>query len=135
MEPTIRAGEHIQVDESAYRSANPARWDVVAFEPPRNPGQIWLSRIVGLPGETIDITSSGVSIDGRIITLPPSLTIGTYLPPSTVLPVGTPPAATFPYRVPADSYFVLGDNVSNSLDSRYWGGLEKSKIHGKVLGK
>ncbi|MES2475033.1 MAG: S26 family signal peptidase [Verrucomicrobiota bacterium] len=46
-----------------------------------------------------------------------------------------PGPVTFPFKIPARSYFVLGDNVSNALDSRYWGGLNNAKILGKVPGK
>jgi len=134
MEPTIKKGEVVAVDEAAYRSTPPACWDVVTFEPPQHPGQVWALRIVGLPGETIDITPAGVSIDGKIISRPASLAaLGSYQRPSGNT-VGTPVTA-LPYKIPADSYFVLGDNVSNAMDSRYWGALKRSQIRGKVWGK
>lgn len=135
MEPTIKKGEYVTMDQGSYRSSLPARWDVVTFEPPQHPDQMWAFRIVGLPGETIDITPTGVSIDGKIISRPSSLSrLGPYQRPSGTFVPGTPMTA-FPYTIPADSYFVLGDNVSNAMDSRYWGALKKSQIHGKVWGK
>ena len=73
MEPTIKKGEFVTMDQGAYRSNLPARWEVVTFEPPQHPDQLWTFRIVGLPGETIDITPTGVSIDGKIISRPSSI--------------------------------------------------------------
>jgi signal peptidase I len=135
MEPTIKRGEVISVDLKAYSGAGPIRWDVVVFESPVAGGGHWASRIVGLPGETIDIRSGKVVIDGKEETLPPRLSIGGYNLPKRDSALGAPGQVTFPFKIPAGSYFVLGDNVSNALDSRYWGGLAGSKILGKVPGK
>jgi signal peptidase I len=133
MEPTIKSGEILEV-EKGLASLTFARWEVVVFEPPIGTG-LWVSRIVGLPGELVEIRPDGLYIDGRAVSLPPHLSIGAYqLPKSVVVPQGAKKIA-FPYKIPPRHYFLLGDNVSNSLDSRYWGGLEESKILGKVLGK
>jgi signal peptidase I len=135
MEPTIKRSEVISVDLKAYSGTGPIRWDVVVFESPVAGGGHWASRVVGLPGETIDIRSGKVVIDGKEETLPPRLSIGGYNLPKRDTASGAPAQVTFPFKVPAGSYFVLGDNVSNALDSRYWGGLHGSKIMGKVPGK
>jgi len=135
MEPTIKRGEVISVDLKAYSGAGPIRWDVVVFESPVAGGGHWASRVVGLPGETIDIRSGKVVINGNEETLPPRLSIGGYKLPEGDLSPSAPGPVTFPFKIPSGSYFVLGDNVSNALDSRYWGGLDQSKILGKVPGK
>ena len=135
MEPTIKRGEVISVDMKAYSGASPIRWDVVVFESPSAGGGHWASRVVGLPGETIDIRSGRVVIDGKEETPPPRLSIGGYKLPKGDLASSASGPVTFPFKIPAGSYFVLGDNVSNALDSRFWGGLHGSKIIGKVPGK
>lgn len=135
MEPTIKRGEIISVEMKAYAGVRPSRWDVVLFESPLADGGHWLSRIAGLPGETLDIRSGRLVIDGKELTLPPTLAIGSYkLPESNTVPGMKGPIA-FPFRIPQGDYFVLGDNTSNALDSRYWGALEAAKILGKVPGK
>lgn len=135
MDPTIRSGEVISVDLKAYSSAGPLRWDVVVFESPIGGSGHWASRVVGLPGETIDIRSGKVVIDGKEETLPPRLSIGGYKLPKVELGPRAHGPVAFPFTIPAGKYFVLGDNVSSALDSRYWGGLDRSKILGKVSGK
>ncbi|MBK1829076.1 signal peptidase I [Haloferula rosea] len=135
MEPAIKSGEVIYVDLKAYSGVGPIRWDVVVFESPVGGGGHWASRVVGLPGETIDIRSGNVVIDGKEETLPPRLSIGGYKLPKGDLASSAPGPVSFPFKIPAGSYFVLGDNVGNALDSRYWGGLDDAKILGKVPGK
>lgn len=135
MAPTIIHGEVVTVDLRAYSHASPNRWEVIAFESPISDGGNWLGRIVGLPGETLDIHSGGIVIDGKAIPTPAHLRIGGYEPPRNIEAPSGPGPLSFPFTIPAGSYFVLGDNVSNSLDSRYWGGLDESKILGKVIGK
>lgn len=132
MEPAIRSGESIEVDLVAFVTKGPSRWDAIVFDAPSGGGQ-WCSRVVGLPGETIDITSSGLTVDGRTVSGPTGLPLPTYKPVDH--PPPSTPTVTFPFRVPARSYFVLGDNVTTSLDSRYWGGLDESKIIGRIVGK
>jgi signal peptidase I len=134
MVPTVKQGEVISVDMNAYSGAGPSRWDVVLFDSPVASSGHWTSRVIGLPGETVDIRSGKVMIDGKEETLPPHLSIGGYKLPKADSTSGVHGPVTFPFKIPAGSYFVLGDNVSNALDSRYWGALHSSKIRGKVLG-
>lgn len=135
MEPTIRSGEMIKVDLMAYSSSDPLRWDVVLFESPMDSSFQWCFRVVGLPGEKVDIQDGDLLIDGTKMPIPSSLAISNY----QVVKIGTSTAApgpvSLPYKLQKDAYFVLGDNISNALDSRFWGGLDKSKIIGKVIGK
>jgi signal peptidase I len=135
MEPTIKRGEVISVDMKAYAGVSPSRWDVVLFESPLADGGNWASRVAGLPGETIDIRSGRLVIDGKELTLPPTLAIARYELPETNTVPGVKGPIAFPFRIPQGGYFVLGDNTSNALDSRYWGALEEAKILGKVPGK
>ena len=135
MEPTIKRGDVITVNTGAYSGSRPNRWDVVVFESPLGSGGTWVSRVVGLPGESVEIRSGKLVIDGKIEALPARLSIGDYTLPKGSLTPSAPGPVAFPFKVPAGSYFVLGDNVSNALDSRYWGGLDGWKILGKVPGK
>jgi signal peptidase I len=135
MEPTIKRGEVITVDLKAYSGATPVRWDVVVFESPLAGSGHLASRVVGLPGETVNIRSGKVVIDGKEQKLPPHLSIGSYKLPNSDLTLSAAKPVTLPFKIPVNAYFVLGDNISNALDSRYWGSLDGPKILGKVPGK
>src|SRR5687767_10278028 len=69
MQPTIKPGENITVDYSAYSMAAPKRWDVAAFEPPGFTNQIWVMRVVALPGETVSFATGGIRINGQPLVL------------------------------------------------------------------
>jgi signal peptidase I len=125
MSPTIKQGETVTVDYSAYMVGQPERWDVVVFQPPMFTNQLWAMRVVALPGETVSV-SNGITIDGRAMSLPAHLTNVSYLLAGS---------SARSYVVPAGSFFVLGDNSQNANDSRFWGGLPATNIVGKVKRK
>jgi signal peptidase I len=90
-----------------------------------------VKRVIGLPGETISLSGHGyVLINGKRLdeTWLPSSVQGTTYPG----PAGNAYALDQPYKIPADEYFVMGDNRDDSCDSRYWGPLAGSLIVGKV---
>ena len=122
MEPTIPAGSIVTIDYSAFRSALPERFDIVAFRPPTPPHAIFAFRVVGLPNEKVQITSDGVIIDGQKVTPPNGLK---YEPRSS---------ETNLVDLKSTEYFLLGDNTARALDSRYLGPIEKSKVLGKLIG-
>ena len=93
------------------------RYDIVVIRHPRHPGQSMIKRIIGLPGEKIEITDSGIRING------------VRLAGSRKIPQGNPGSI----RIPADHYFVLGDNFRDSLDSRAFGPVPSSWIRGKAV--
>jgi signal peptidase I len=153
MKPTIQPGDHITVDMLAYRFHSPSRCDVVAFHPVdnRNKGDLWVMRIVGLPGERITYAPriAGLS-DGRINYVPRGNILIDDKAPEQPAQIGDieytlgdqtsfvnshPGVLADPLRLPADSYYVLGDNVAGAYDSRYWGALPRKNIVGKVLDK
>ena len=128
MEPTIPVGSVVLADMNAYKSDAPKRFDIVVFHPPEEastswgPGQtdsIYCKRIVGLPNEKIEIKENGVYIDGEVIALPDGLSYSKQ-GQRTEIELGE------------SEYFLLGDNTSNSFDSRFWGPLDLSRILGKV---
>lgn len=135
MEPTIKRGEKVTVDYTAYAIAQPKRWDVVAFEPPMFTNQIWLKRIVALPGETVSFDKGPVTVNGQPLVPPAHVTNVAYVSldyPGLTAYRGLVPS---PYVVPKDCYFVLGDCSTNSNDSRAWGALPRTNIFGKVRGR
>jgi signal peptidase I len=93
-------------------------------------------RVVGLPGERVTFNPGGnILIDDKALQQPAQIASIEYsLPSHDPFSVGPVPLA-HPLRIPADSYYVLGDNVRGANDSRYWGVLPRKNIVGKVLGK
>ena len=136
MSPTIQPHESLVADMSAYRKSGPQRWDVVLFHPPPAPWipktEVWDMRVIGLPGESLEIRDDGIYIDGKLLKQPERLAAIRYIPS-----VPNPHFATvsYPYKIPADAYFLVGDNTTDSFDSRFWGALPRQSILGRVEGK
>ena len=109
-----------QVDQSSERFAfsPPSRGDVVVFHYPRNISQDFVKRLIALPGETVEIRSGVVYVNGTALDEP-------YL---TSRDMGS----TRPYRLAEDEYFVIGDNRKGSHDSRSWGPVPEDLLLGKV---
>lgn len=108
MQTTIMKGDRIIGNRLAYIKDDPERYDIVIFKYPDDPSKIFIKRVIGLPGETVAIKDGKVYIDGKE-------------KPEAVSFCHEEMTGEFgPYEVPEDSYFVMGDNRNNSLDSRYW---------------
>lgn len=137
MMPTLNIGDRIVVDKLSYDLHGVGRGDIVVFSrPPAEncagpPVSDLVKRVIGLPGETISLSGSGyVIVDGKRLDetwLPNSQQGTTYPGPS-----GSPYSLSHPYKIPANDYFMMGDNRGDSCDSRYWGPIPKSLIVGKV---
>jgi signal peptidase I len=132
MAPTIAAGEKIVIDYSAYAFAKPQRWDVVAFEYPKDTNQVWVMRVIALPGETVSFATGGVSLNNAALVMPGYLSNVTYV---SLDRLGQSANTLSPYVVPAGSYFLLGDNSTGANDSRFWGAAPQINIVGKVRNK
>ena len=136
MEPTLQVGDRILVDKLSYHLHGVGRGDIVVFSrpPAENCGGTEVNdlvkRVIGLPGETIALDHGHVEIDGKLLneTWLPSSVQGVSQPG----PTGTPYNLAKPYVIPANHYFMMGDNRTESCDSRYWGPIPKSLIVGKV---
>ena len=135
MTPSIKAGEKVTVDYTAYAVATPKRWDVVAFEPPMFTNQVWLMRVIALPGETVSFAVGGITVNGQSLILPQHVTNVTYVSLDHRALQHAFSSITSPYIVPLDNYFVLGDNSTNANDSRMWGALSRRSILGRVRNK
>jgi signal peptidase I len=123
------------IDKISYRFSNPVRGDIVVFKPPvqlekelaaeNKPKENFIKRVIGLPGERIEVKNGKVYINEKAIS-------ENYLDEApnynwssnTLISDGT---------VPKDHYLVLGDNRNNSYDSHYWGFVPKNKIVGKAV--
>jgi signal peptidase I len=119
MQPGLTSDEYVLVNKAAYLFHQPERGDVIVFHYPRDTRQDYIKRIIGLPGDTIQIDSTHVWVNGELLNEP-------YI---------TIPANPFAkiWKVPANSYFVLGDNRLVSDDSRYWDYVPKDFIVGKAV--
>jgi signal peptidase I len=126
MEPSFQDGNYLIVDELSYRFKQPQRGEVVVFKYPFNLSQRYIKRVIGLPGETVEIKDQKITIfdnNGKELNLEEE----TYLP-SDDLTLGE-----FHLVLKEGEYFVLGDNRLHSSDSRAWGILPRDNIIGKVL--
>jgi signal peptidase I len=126
MAPNFATGDYLIVDEISYRASAPQRGDVVVFDAsfiPNYAGQRFIKRIIGLPGETIDVANGEVEIikDGKTAVLN-----------EKYLPVNLKTYGDTNVTLKPDQYFVMGDNRTESYDSRIWGVLSRKYIIGKA---
>jgi len=144
MEKTLLVGDHLIMSRVGYDAGvpftnwhvqlwrNPKRQQIVIFIPPYAPGQTDLiKRVVGLPGDVLDVRGGAVWINGQ--RLNENYTTGT----TTAAPASSAPPGMvdvkFPYVVPKDCYFAMGDNRENSYDSRFWGCVPREDIIGTPI--
>jgi signal peptidase I len=118
MLPNIEEGDWVMVNKASYFSSDPQRGDVVVFDPPVASEYPFIKRVIGLPGETVEVKDGKVLIDGipleeEYIMAPPDYTM-----PAT--------------EVPDNEYFVLGDNRPNANDSHYGWTVARDNIIGKA---
>jgi signal peptidase I len=138
--PATNLNKEIQMGDRivANRLALPRRWDLVAFRFPPDPKQIYLKRLVALPGETIEVRDGAIFIDGQKLASPPEIAELTWHePPGSNGSAFAPEVfAIRGQSLPLDTgqYFVLGDNSPNAYDSRYWGSVPKGNLIGVVDG-
>jgi signal peptidase I len=148
MENNLLIGDHLLVNKFVYgptaagveQTILPIRTierrDVVVFKYPEEPDRDFIKRVIGLPGETIELRNKKVFVNGQPLDEP----YVQFLEPPTDSEPGDADFTDFdvrrrygPVTVPADHYFVMGDNRDNSQDSRYWGFLPRDYIKGKAL--
>jgi signal peptidase I len=117
MEPTLHDGQYLVVSKLAYWFRPPERGDIVVFRPPNGLSDDYIKRIVGLPGEQIEIRDEAVWMDGVLLDESYLVNPGSY---------------SGEWSLGDGEYFVLGDNRSNSSDSHSWGVLPQENVVGKA---
>jgi len=128
MKPTLLVGDHILADKFPLNLDKIERGDIIVFVYPPDPRKDFVKRVVGLPGETIEIRDRELYIDGNLLEENYVLHIDNH-----IFPADVNSRDNFgPIRVPENSLFVLGDNREASYDSRFWGFVELTKVKGKV---
>jgi signal peptidase I len=119
MEPNFHDGQFLLINKLSYRLGEPQRGDVIVFRYPLDPSRDFIKRVIGLPGETVEIRNGQIVINNQPISDPATVNSAAYnLAPITLGP---------------DELFVLGDNRPNSSDSHSWGTLPVDHVIGKVV--
>jgi signal peptidase I len=126
MEPTFHTGEYLVVDQLTYRFEDPQRGDVIIMKYPKDESVYFIKRIIGLPGETVELSGTNVIIH-RGVGFEPLTLDQAYIPDDE----NRPEYAT--YTLGPSEYFVMGDNRNESSDSRVWGALPRKDIVGRAL--
>jgi signal peptidase I len=141
MEPNLLIGDHLLVNKMVFgptgssleRMVMPVRsvvrGDVLVFKYPEEPSRDFIKRVVGLPGETLELKGTQVYINGQPLSEPYALY---QRLPDLLLP-GDVRRAYGPVTIPEGHYFMMGDNRDDSQDSRYWGFLPAGHIKGRAL--
>ena len=119
MQPGLSADSYVMINKQAYLFRPPQRGDVIVFHLPSNTNIDFIRRIIGLPGDTVQIDGTEVKVNNTVLKEP-------YVSSNTTPIVNT-------WKVPPGQYFVLGDNRPSSEDSRYWGPVPKNYIVGKAI--
>ena len=135
MENTLLIGDHLLVSRFGYDAGvpltslhvslwkDPHRQQVIVFHPPLPGANDYIKRVIGVPGDKLEIRRGAVWINGKVL-----------VEPYVTFPMN--PNETYPYQsvtVPPGQYFVMGDNRGNSYDSRYWGFVPRENIIGTPM--
>ena len=138
MEDTLAIGDHLLVSKFIYgtkipfsdnrivKVRDPRQGDVIVFEYPEDPSKDFIKRVVGVPGDTVEGKEKKLYVNGKLYQNPHEVH-----KEKEIIPKEMNPRDTFgPVMVPANSYFVMGDNRDRSYDSRFWGVVSRDKIKG-----
>ena len=138
MEDTLAIGDHILVSKFIYgtkipftstrllKFRDPRRGDVIVFEYPEDPSKDYIKRVVGTPGDEVQVINKKVFVNGKPYENPHEIH-----KEKEVIPKEQNQRDNFgPVKVPENSYFVMGDNRDRSYDSRFWGFVSNDKIKG-----
>ncbi|HEY7338492.1 MAG TPA: signal peptidase I [Bryobacteraceae bacterium] len=161
MDPTVRVGDHLLVDKLSYAPPGPIskyllpytqvkRGDIIVFRKPTDITMNYVKRVIGVPGDHIRLMNKTVYLNGKPLVEPYAVHVFPDIRPYRDNFPAMPPTPDEPVEdagfqmlanhvwngelvVPPDSYFAMGDNRDNSLDSRYWGFVPRDNIIGKPL--
>ena len=118
MKPTLQPGEFLLVNQLAYKIGEPDIGDIVVFHAPGGSGLDYIKRVMGIPGDEVRVEDGLVFVNDQ---------------PLYESYIAEDPKYTGNWTVPADSYFVLGDNRNNSSDSHLWGFVPEEDLVGRAL--
>lgn len=127
MEPNFEDRQYLIVDEASYYFREPERGETIIFHYPRDPRQYFIKRIIGLPGDIVQLTGGAVRIINK------EYEQGFTLQESYLMPPDRPTRPDMRTTLGEDEYFVLGDNRDASSDSRVWGILPRKLIVGRAF--
>jgi len=147
MENNLLIGDHLLVNKLVFApTASPIeralmpistikRGDVIVFKYPEEPERDFIKRVIGLPGETLEVREKKVYINGKPLDEP---YVHFLQPPTTSSELSEVTSYDVrerygPVTIPSDQYFMMGDNRDNSQDSRYWGFMPRDLVKGKAL--
>ncbi|MDD2582885.1 MAG: signal peptidase I [Desulfuromonadaceae bacterium] len=138
MEDTLAIGDHLLVNKFIYGTKipfvdkriltlrDPRRGDVVVFEYPEDPSKDFIKRVIGVPGDVVEGKDKKVYVNGKLYVNPHEVH-----KEKDIIPKEMNPRDTFgPVTVPANSYFMMGDNRDRSYDSRFWNFVRRDQIKG-----
>ncbi len=118
MQPTLFEGNLLVVNKLAYKLGEPKHGDIIVFHYQGTVTEDYIKRVIGLPGDTINVSNGVVKVNGQAITEP-------Y--------IAELPGYTGQWKVPEGELFVLGDNRNHSSDSHDWGFVQKDWVVGKAI--
>jgi signal peptidase I len=152
MEQNLLIGDHLLVNKFVFGAtlspierailpiAEIKRLDVIVFKFPKDPSRDFIKRVIGLPGDTVQLRNKRVYINGKqldepyVYYLEDPPPIPQEMDPSGDLQGSGDPRVQYgPVSVPAGQYFMMGDNRDNSEDSRYWGFMPRENVKGRAL--
>lgn len=129
MEPTLLIGDHLLVDRR-LSARTPSRGEVIVFQLPKDPKVDFIKRVAAIGGDTVELRDKVLLVNGEAVAESYALHKD-----ERIIPAGKEPRDNYgPAVVPAESYFVLGDNRDNSFDSRYWGLVSSAQVKGRATG-
>jgi signal peptidase I len=127
MVSALLPGDQVIVNKAAYHAAGPQRGDVIVFRYPNEDGKLFLHRVIGVPGDRVEIRAQVVSVNGEVL-------MESYVQHTDIsIMAGNVRDHLGPVIVPSGAYFVLGDNREESLDSRFLGSIGKESVLGQVV--
>jgi len=141
MIPTLLVGDHILVwkiiygvkipftDQYLIEFGDPQKGDIIVFKFPKDEEKDFIKRVMGVPGDTIELRDKKVLLNGKRLKEPYAIHQEPHIMPGEFQPRDN----YGPIEVPPHSYFVMGDNRDHSLDSRFWGFVDRNKIKGRAF--
>jgi signal peptidase I len=129
MIPTLLVGDQILVDKLVYIFREPERGDIIVFKYPEDPSRDFIKRLIGLPGEKLEVRNRVVYINDEPLK---EESYAFHEHPDDFLPIARRDNYG-PVTIPEGSYFMMGDNRENSADSRWWGFLDRSMVVGRAF--